>query len=111
MGDDQFVVEVLKRAEEEMNRKEKNRRGGWTMERLVERACELTGVDKSELGKKGRRNTISFAKGLIGYWGCKELGYSSAEVARYLKISSTALAKLIKVGEKVAEEQKLKLIS
>jgi hypothetical protein len=68
-------------------------------------------VKETDLGKKGRLNQTSFAKGLLAYWGYCEVGLNGADIARYLRISRSALCRTIKLGEQVANERKLKFIS
>jgi putative transposase len=61
LGDDVFVRDALKRAEEELKKSEARKRSGLTLQRLADRVCEMMGVQVYELIKKGRRNNRSYA--------------------------------------------------
>ncbi len=111
LGNDDYIVSVLKKAEEEMLEKDKYQQAGWTLAHLVERVCNMMSVTEGELKKRGRMNNISFAKGLIAYWGYNELGMSGSAIARYFGIKRPSLDKLIAIGERVVNERSLKLIS
>ncbi len=44
VGDGDFVTDVLKVSEEEVSRKEKLKREGWNLEKLVEKVCGLLSI-------------------------------------------------------------------
>jgi putative transposase len=108
LGDDAFVKEAMKRAEEEMDKREKRKLSGWNLESLAEKVCGLMGVKMSDLAKRGRCNTISFAKGLVVYWGQTEAGQSMTQIAKFLGMSRAGAQKAFLVGEKVARDRELK---
>ncbi len=108
LGDGEFVAEALKRAEEQLNKRDRLKRSGWNLEKLANKICEMLSISKYDLKKKGRENNISFAKGLVAYWGCQELGMSGAEIGRYLGMSRMGFSKAAKVGEKMVNEKGLK---
>ena len=110
LGDGEFVSKVLKVAGEEMKRKEKLLREGWTIDRLVARVCEIMKVDPDDLKKKGRESDLSRAQGLIAYWGYHELGIRGSALSRLFDISRPALSKTINRGERIAKEKSIKLI-
>ncbi len=111
LGDNKFTDMVLKQAEEELIKRERYKRAGWNLERLIERVCELLAIMPDDLKKKGRQNCISFAKGLLAYWGHREIGLSQAEIARYLGMARPSLIKSINIGEKYVKDKDLKLLS
>ncbi len=110
LGDGEFVDKVLKWAEEEMIKKEKIMRAGWNLERLAQRVCDIMSIRIEDLQKRGRLNQITYAKGLLAFWGYNEVGFNGAQLARYLHITRPSLSNLIKIGEKAADEYGLKLI-
>ncbi len=108
LGDGDFVSQTLKTIEEELEWKEKLRQEGWTLDKLAERVCVLLGITKEELLRRSRLNNISRARELFMYWGNKELGVRSKEIAEYLGISKGSVSKSIRRGEKIARHYKLK---
>ena len=111
LGDEKFVQEAIRRAKEIMIKREKYQRAGWSLDQLAKRVCKLMSVSAADLQKKGRKNQISFAKGLLAYWAYRELGINGAEIARFLNIARPAVSKMITLGEQVVKDQKLKLIN
>jgi len=111
LGDGEFVRTVLKLAGEEMKRKEKLLREGWTLDRLVKSICEIMRVDPNDLRKKGRASDLSGAQGLIAYFGYRALGISGNELTQLFGISRPALSKAINRGESIAKEKAIKLLS
>ncbi|MCK5241900.1 hypothetical protein KAR34_05560, partial [bacterium] len=73
--------------------------------------CLKLGVPKEKIREKGRRNMISYAKGLLAYWGQEEIGMKGSDIARYLRMSKTSVTKAYRRGEKYAAVNKLKLTS
>jgi hypothetical protein len=47
--------------------------------------------------------------GLLHYWGVRELGMSTVEMSRRLRISQPTASQSVKRGEKVGAEKKLQL--
>ncbi len=111
LGDGDFVTDVLKLSEEEINRKEKLKRVGWNLEKVVEKVCELLSIEKEQIQKRSRLNKISQARELLTYWGNKELDITGKELSKYLRISSAAITKSIRRGEQFAKANNFKLIS
>ena len=111
MGDGDFVQQVLKSAAETLSKKEALKRQGWNLEKLVAEVCRLVSIDPEDLSKKGRANTLSTAKGLICYWGYHDLGIPGKELVKFFGISRPAVTKAIQQGERIATEQKIKLLN
>jgi len=111
LGDGDFVERFLKSTEEKLAEKEALSRQGWTIEKLVTEVCRKVSVDPEDLRRKGRANNLSMAKGLICYWGYHDLGIPGKELVELLGISRPAVSKAIQRGERIAKEQKLKLLN
>ena len=93
LGDGAFVDKILKAAEEELSSKEKLKRQGWDLNRLVDEVCRLLDVASEDLHKKGRANNLSMAKGVICYLGYYKLDISGAELAGFFRISRPSISK------------------
>lgn len=111
LGDGDFVSDILKRVEETLQKKERMRRDGWDLDRLVEKVCRLKSVKPDDIGRKARTRSLSAARGLIAHWGYHELGIRGPELTRILGISRPALSKAIKRGEECARNERLRLTS
>ncbi len=111
LGDGDFVSQALKTAEEDLERRELLKQKGWNLEKVAARVCALLKIEKTGLLQRSRLNNISKGRELLIYWGSKELGISGSKLAIYLGISSAAVSKKIRLGEKLAREGKYKLNS
>jgi len=111
LGDGDFVNQVLRAAEETLTRREELKRQGWDLKRLVTEVCGMLSVDPEDLQKKGRANSLSYAKGLICYLGHFRLGLTGKELARYFNMSQPSVSQAIQRGEKFAKKNNLKLLN
>ncbi len=111
LGDSEFVTAVLNEAEEEINKKEKFKRAGWNLKKIIWKVCKELEIKEKELRKKGRENNISKAKAIICYLGYNELGMNGKELARYFNISRPSISKLINPGEELIKTIDIKLIN
>ena len=111
LGDGDFVNEVLKLAEEKIEKAEKLKKDGWTLERIAKEVCEFLSIERESLFKKGRNNNISRAKGMFCYYGYNDLGVKCKELSDYLKISQPAVTKSIARGEEYIKRNNIKLLN
>lgn len=111
LGDGDFVNRVLQAAEERLTHREELKRQGWDLPRLVSEICGMMSVDPEEIRKKGRANNLSYAKGLICYFGYCQLGLTGKELAGYFNISRPSVSQAIQRGERFAKENKIKLLN
>ncbi len=111
LGDGDFVGRVLKEADVSEDHRMRMRREGWNFERIVERVCELLVVDPRDIKKRSRGTKLSDARSLVAYWGQSELGLRVSTIAEYFDIASPSASALIKRGEQLARENKLKLLN
>lgn len=109
LGDGEFVNQVLKISEEEMLKKERLKRAGWDINRVVRRVCELLSINEQEILRRSCGGKRSWARGLIAYWSSKELGISGVEIGKYFGITKQSVGEAIMRGEKVARENKYNL--
>lgn len=72
---------------------------GWDLRLLVTEVCEMLLVDPEDIRKKGRTNSLSYAKGLICYLGHSRLGLNGKELARYFNIRRPSVFQAIQRGE------------
>ena len=109
LGDGGFVESVLKVSEEHMVRREKHKREGWDLKRLVNKVCDDLKITPKQLSRKGRNNIVADAKKIIAHLGNKELGITGSEIARYLMISKQAVSKAMQDGELKSGKYGIKL--
>ncbi|OGS23672.1 MAG: hypothetical protein A2314_05080 [Elusimicrobia bacterium RIFOXYB2_FULL_50_12] len=111
LGDGNFVENVLKAAEKEIETKSRLKMDGWNIERLGKRISELFSVDIKDLQRKVRQKNKSDAKAVFAFWARRELGIASSELGEFLSCSRAGLTQLINRGEKYVTEKNVKLLS
>jgi REP element-mobilizing transposase RayT len=111
LGDGNFVNRVLQAAEERLTHREELKRQGWDLPRLVSEICGMMSVGPEDLRKKGRADNLSYAKGLICYFGYCQLGLTGKELAGFFNISQPSVSQAIQRGERFAKENKVKLLN
>src|SRR3989339_1946333 len=83
LGDVDFVNEVLKISEENLKKKEKLKKDGWDINRVIKLSCNLMGIDEANILKFSRKDKASQARSLAAFWLNRDLGINMAEIGRY----------------------------
>ncbi|MGB9698137.1 MAG: transposase [Thermodesulfobacteriota bacterium] len=107
LGNSDFVLEVLRVAEEKMERGYRLRAAGYNLDRLAQKVAKIFGVRAEDLWIMGKYARILPARSLFCYWAVRELGVSATEMARRLNLSQPAVSIAVKRGERIAKEKGL----
>ena len=70
------------------------------IEALAEKVSEKYNVSMGELRSGGRRRAVVKARRAMSWIGVRELGYSGADVARYLGVTNSCVTRMISAGRK-----------
>ena len=73
---------------------------GLDIDYVVERVAEILNMTVDEIRQPGRYKKLVMARSLICYWTVRELGESMAAIARQFNISTVAVSKAVKRGQK-----------
>ena len=105
LGDDEFVKRILTEANDFT--KAILRLGGNRMAllSLAERVCVVHTVSLGELRSGSRRHEIVEARQVFSWLAVKELGYSGAEIARYLGVTTSCITRNISEREHAEKEK------
>ncbi|MBI5555777.1 MAG: transposase [Elusimicrobia bacterium] len=104
LGDGDFVSQALNAAEEHLERKAKLQQEGWDIDTVVQKVCDLLGVDIKDIKRLSKRNKIAQARSLIAYFANQELGISGVDIARYFEITPASISEAITRGRMIAAE-------
>ena len=99
LGDGEFVRELLGEMDEMGSRNLRLPLERMSLDSLAERVCEVHGVRSGELLSGSRRREIIEARRIMSRLSVKELGYSGAEVARYLGVTNSCVTRAASSGE------------
>jgi REP element-mobilizing transposase RayT len=111
LGDSDFVEQVLRDANEAMERKYILASRGVDIERLIDLACELQSIAPESVIGPGKERKKVKARRLICYWAVNELGLSMAVVSKKLAIALPTVSLSFQKGEKICREDGLDLPS
>lgn len=109
LGDGDFVETVLKRAQEDLDRKSQLKAGGYGFDWLVGRVARQLEIKPKEVLAPGKYALNVQARSLLCYWGTRELGMATVELARRLNLAQPTVSQAVKRGQKIAEELGLSL--
>jgi hypothetical protein len=104
LGDSDFVDSVISQSEEHYERRQKLRRQGYDLDRIVERVSEVLGIKPAEVFSKGRQDIKVRARSLLCFWAARGLGLSHTHLAKKLEMSLAGIGFSVERGELIAKE-------
>ena len=99
LGDSDFVDGVLKASQDKLERKAELHRRGYDFNWLVGRVAHLLDMKPDEVLKPGRYPRTVMARSILLYWAHRELGLSTVDLAKRLKLSQPSVSQSVKRGE------------
>jgi putative transposase len=93
VGDGVFVSEVLSEMDEQERETLKLTAHRTPLSSLAETVCQIHHIGLGELRSGSRRHAIVEARQVISWLAVRELGYSGAEVARYLGVTNSCVTR------------------
>lgn len=107
LGDNDFVAKALKTVDDKLEHRSKMRLTGWTLGRLLEYVGDRYGAEVGHIvGGRRDRLTIKARTLFIGL-AINELGYNLTEIAKFLKVSRSAVFQATKRGGSLVEGERL----
>jgi REP element-mobilizing transposase RayT len=109
LGDGDFVENVLKKAEEALERKEQYRSSGLGFDRLLGLVAGLYNLNTAEIVSNGKQPLRVEARDLLSFWAVRELGISVTDVATRVGLTQPAVSRAVHRGERLARERNYSL--
>jgi len=110
LGDSDFVENVLKSAEEELEQKYDLRASGYDFDRVARRVAEVMAMEIDQVTAFGKSPQTVKARSLLCFWAHRKLGMTTIEIGRRLNISQSAVSRSSMRGQKIERENRFKLI-
>jgi REP element-mobilizing transposase RayT len=110
LGDGDFVQRVLDASDERLERRYALEAQGYDFNKVVERVAELLSMPPKDVLRSGKQARTVMARSLVCYWANRELGMSTVDISKQLKIGQSAVSRSSLRGEKIAEENKFSLL-
>ena len=100
LGDGDFVQEIVSDLDElvKKNLRLSGRRSD--IVQISKRICDDLDISSTELQSGSRRAEIVKARHIVSWIGVKDLGYSGAEVARFLGVTNSCVTRFLSLGIK-----------
>ena len=102
LGDSEFVEQVLKEAEDRLERRYALEAKGYDFEQVVERVAQVMNMNASDVLKRSKDSQTVKARSLLCFWANRDLGMTTVEISRRLKLSQSAVSRSSMRGEKLA---------
>ena len=110
LGDGDFVEKVLTEAGESLERKYKLETQGYDFDWLVKHVAQLLDIEPRDVLVRGKYKQTVKARGLLCYWGTRELGMTTVELAKKLNLAQPTISQSAMRGRKIALEEGFKLL-
>ena len=104
MGSGDFVVNVIKNANEVLDQTAKF---DISLDELISRVCAKREIKVKDLISKSRKRYLSQARGVVCYLAVDELGYPGDDVARSLRISGRGVSDCRQRGRKILDKPEI----
>jgi REP element-mobilizing transposase RayT len=98
LGDGDFVKQVISGLDDLVKKNLRLSGQRIDMKALAEKVTEKYNVSIGELRSGGRRSAVVQARRAMSWLGVRELGYSGADVARYLGVTNSCVTRLVSLG-------------
>ncbi|NIS78970.1 MAG: transposase [Anaerolineales bacterium] len=103
LGDGEFVKEVLRQAEEQLERRYHLKASGLDFDKIVDRVADLMDMKREEVLASGKYKKAVEARSIVCFWAMRELGISQTVLAERFGISQPAVSMAVSRGERLAK--------
>jgi len=111
LGEDEFVLNVLKEASETFERRHAMKRLGYDLTAVEDRVCELLHIERGVIFSKSREKVKADARALFCFWAVRELGHGQQELARKLGMTQPGVGYAVLRGEVISKMNQYQLES
>lgn len=108
LGDGEFVQEVTTGLDDLVKRNLRLSGQRTDIDSLAARVCRRYNISVGELCSGSRRQSVVQARAALSWVGVRELGYSGAEVARYLGVTNSCVTRIVASDTKPPVEELVK---
>ncbi len=102
LGDSEFVEQVLKEAEDRLERRYALEAKGYDFDQVIERVTQVLNMNVSDVLKRSKDPQTVKARSLLCFWANRELGMTTVEISHRLKVSQSAVSRASMRGEKLS---------
>lgn len=107
LGSSEFVEQVLKRADEQLEEKYRLKESVINLPVLIEKVAEHFKIDPENLKSAGKERTLTQIRRVLCYIAVRKLGYPCTEVCRALGISAATVSNAVSLGSQFAQTSEI----
>ncbi len=100
LGNSEFVHEVISGLDDLVKKNQRLSGQRMNVNALAQQVCRRYNISLAELRSGSRRRVVVEARGSISWIALRELGYSGADVARYLGVTNSCVTRFVACGKK-----------
>jgi hypothetical protein len=100
LGDSEFVQDVICGLDDLVKKNLRLSGQRINIDALAQQVCKKHNISLGELCSGGRRRDVAKARVSISWIAVRELGYSGADVARYLGVTNSCVTRIVASGQK-----------
>ena len=105
LGDSDFVLQVLDKANEQLDHRHTLAAKGIDLDTLAQHVAKLFDLAPDRLLDVGRYPEVVKARSLLCYWAVRELEMTATSLARRIGLTQPAISIAVKRGEALAREK------
>jgi REP element-mobilizing transposase RayT len=109
LGDGEFVEQVLKATDEQLEQRYALKAKGYDFETVVSRVAEIMDIEPAAILSRSRSPQTVKARRLLCYWASRELGMTTVELSKRLRISQPTASRAAQRGERIVMENDFRL--
>jgi len=109
LGSGAFVEEVLKQADEHLDRRYAMRAKGLDFDGIVHRVAHFLKIKPADVLKRGKEPQTVMARNVLCYWASRELGVTTVEISKRLKICQSSVSRSALRGETIVANNRYEL--
>jgi len=100
LGDGEFVRNTVQRSDERFKQNLRLCPNRPAIASVCQEVCETFDVSPGELCAGGRRRPVVAARDALSWIAVRELGYSGADVARFLGVTNSCVTRSVSAGKR-----------
>ncbi len=109
MGNGEFVEQVLRAANEQMEQRSALKAEGFDFNAIISKVAQIMDIEPEAVLNRGRSEQTVKARDLLCYFANRELGMTTVELSRKVGVSQPTVSRASQRGERIAKNNNFKL--
>jgi chromosomal replication initiation ATPase DnaA len=110
LGDGDFVEKVLRQAQEKLTHSQTLKLRGYDYDWLVKHVANVMGIEPGDVVARGKSRQFVKARALLCYWGTRDFGMTTIELAKKLHLAQPTINQAAMRGRDIVQKEGLILL-